>query len=880
MEGSYDVEARFFLRRFNRHGYSAVGPNDKKIGGGNMFVSPLLKELYGLKTAAVVCFLAGFFVLGVESVSAAQALYIPDNSANSVSVFDGDTLKVDETITAGHAPYGVTVDPDGRTVLVTNLADDSVSIIDIYKKEVIGTVEVGDAPFGLTVSPDSRFAYVANAGSNNVSVIRIDKQEVVSTIPVGDCPHGVALVKSKLYVTNYCSASVSVIDTSSRTVIGTIPVGAGPHGISARPSGDFIYVANVFDNTISVISASSQSVVKTVKTGKWPFSSVVKPSGDLLYVSIHGEKSIEVINTSTYAIEKNIFVGGAPHGIDIDSSGSRIYVANEGSGTIAVIDADTLSPLSTITGVTTPIAFGDFIADSSVMALPAGNEGFHYSSVVSPSPDPDPYRSKPFSVGPVAGGGNILTFRLKMDKFSGPVNIYVVLFVPAISPDIFLLAPDLSFRPLYEGLVAWKNNTRGPVDSSFFGDIPMSALPPVDFIVGVYVTPAGSADSSYLWTTDFKGQYGVDSVTNTLVNTYGADGAFDAVMLAMDKGYSLRQIADSAVSNRLQTNGYIINYSGTIEGPEDSPHGLIAAGSSNAVKVETRYVTLDNTLVNTYGGDGAFDAVMLAMYKGYSLRQIAGTEYVTLDDLLATTKEIAEFNEGANSDGVLGTLALKYICVLKEAGYSVEEIVDGILLGTIKREQITEHGIESIGYTIVDSEGNYIPPKKNRKEGVFHDVPCTGPDHDGDGTPDACDNDDDNDGAPDSIDCSTFDAGVFPDNPEICEDGIDQDCDGVADNAPCGCKPTPAYPQHSCGSACIAASEQCCEPSTGSYCEAGYNCFYSPKECCEEGMVPCGEGSKYCVIPGYEDQCIFNSNAAIFQDIFAATPWNTFLDLP
>lgn len=57
------------------------------------------------------------------------------------------------------------------------------------------------------------------------------------------------------------------------------------------------------------------------------------------------------------------------------------------------------------------------------------------------------------------------------------------------------------------------------------------------------------------------------------------------------------------------------------------------------------------------------------------------------------------------------------------------------------------------------------------------------PDFDSDGIVDRCDPDDDNDGSLDSADCAPLDPDRFPGNPEICGDGIDQDCDG--EDKPC-----------------------------------------------------------------------------------------------
>jgi hypothetical protein len=49
---------------------------------------------------------------------------------------------------------------------------------------------------------------------------------------------------------------------------------------------------------------------------------------------------------------------------------------------------------------------------------------------------------------------------------------------------------------------------------------------------------------------------------------------------------------------------------------------------------------------------------------------------------------------------------------------------------------------------------------------------------DGDSEPDCIDLDDDNDADPDTTDCDDFNSTIYTGAPEICGDGIDQDCDG------------------------------------------------------------------------------------------------------
>ncbi len=78
------------------------------------------------------------------------------------------------------------------------------------------------------------------------------------------------------------------------------------------------------------------------------------------------------------------------------------------------------------------------------------------------------------------------------------------------------------------------------------------------------------------------------------------------------------------------------------------------------------------------------------------------------------------------------------------------------------------------------------------EDGVDND--CNGLADDDDpicGGPPADSTDSDNDGFPDDQDCDPFDDSIYPGAPEICDDGVDNDCNGLADNEDpiCGAPP-------------------------------------------------------------------------------------------
>ena len=78
-----------------------------------------------------------------------------------------------------------------------------------------------------------------------------------------------------------------------------------------------------------------------------------------------------------------------------------------------------------------------------------------------------------------------------------------------------------------------------------------------------------------------------------------------------------------------------------------------------------------------------------------------------------------------------------------------------------------------------DTDGDGVP---NGLDNCPFDANADQLNTDGDLSGDACDPDDDNDGVVDELDCNPTEVKAYPNAPEIC-DGVDNDCDGVVDNA-------------------------------------------------------------------------------------------------
>jgi len=290
------------------------------------------------------------FLTLVSITGAAPFAYVINQDLPSgINVIDTATNKVVSYVDGDLSGPGVTVNPAGTKVYVTNSDKNTVSVINTATNKVTATVKVGNGPYGVAVSPDGKKVYVTNSGSYD-----------------------------------YLGSTVSVIDTATNKVTATIKVGNGPCGVAVIPNGKKVYVANHDSSSISAIDTTTNKVTATVKLGLTPDGFALSPNevaitldGKKVYVAGSGSDYgcfVPVIDTSTNKVITNIDDGEVSNvGIAITPDGKKIYVINRGhTGAgygVSVISTAT----NKVTGyvdsgeyMLIPIAFGQFIGEPPI----------------------------------------------------------------------------------------------------------------------------------------------------------------------------------------------------------------------------------------------------------------------------------------------------------------------------------------------------------------------------------------------------------------------------------------------------------------------------------------------------------------------------------
>lgn len=240
--------------------------------------------------------------------------------------------KVVQTIEAGAAPAGVSINRRGDLVLVANRNDGTVSIFTLKagKLEAKGKITVGDAKSALSqvaITPDGTKALVSRDGDNVVSVLNIEGDKVELSkrdIYAGLRPYGISISNDGRFaaVANIGRGqgdadTVSLIDLSKDPyrVVETVTVGQTPEGIQISPDGKYVAVTVLngsnkpknspfFNERSKLVLLSVGKDLKLTKTselpvGGWSQGIAFSRNGRTILVQNMAEKEIQVVSNSS-----------------------------------------------------------------------------------------------------------------------------------------------------------------------------------------------------------------------------------------------------------------------------------------------------------------------------------------------------------------------------------------------------------------------------------------------------------------------------------------------------------------------------------------------------------------------------------------------------
>jgi YVTN family beta-propeller protein len=212
---------------------------------------------------------------GVHGIALAPALkrgFTSNGRANTVTVFDLDTLKViQEAKVSGRNPDAILYEPSGKHVFTFNGASKDVTVLDATSLAVLATIPVPDKP--EFAAQDGRGQIFVNIESDPGQMVVIDTStlKVKSTWPLPGCnsPSGLAIDRAHRRLFSVCDGKVmAVTDAVSGKQAALVPIGEHPDAAGYDEKRGTAFSSNG-EGTLSVVRQDSPdrySVIQTLPT--------------------------------------------------------------------------------------------------------------------------------------------------------------------------------------------------------------------------------------------------------------------------------------------------------------------------------------------------------------------------------------------------------------------------------------------------------------------------------------------------------------------------------------------------------------------------------------------------------------------------------------
>jgi len=273
--------------------------------------------------------------LSPATTGALERVYVPNHSANTVSVIDPATLKVVDTFKVGINPQHVVPSWDLRMLWVANNAegrtDGSLTPVDPKTGKPGSSIPVDD-PYNMYWSPDGKYAIVVAEAYKRLDFRDARTMKVEYSIATPKCAginHADFSIDGRFALfTCEFNGSITKVDLVERKVLDTIKLSQyfkRPEvlAVLAKPGAKPKKIPD--PSEIGAVICTTPGMPQDVRAS---------PDGKTFYVADMMADGVHVVDGESFRQIGFIPTGMGTHGLYPSRDGKQLYVANRGSNTV------------------------------------------------------------------------------------------------------------------------------------------------------------------------------------------------------------------------------------------------------------------------------------------------------------------------------------------------------------------------------------------------------------------------------------------------------------------------------------------------------------------------------------------------------------------
>jgi 6-phosphogluconolactonase len=297
----------------------------------------------------------GRFLYAVNEIADFEGKPAGGVTAFAIDRNTGGLRQLNQQSSRGSGPCHISVDRDGKNVLIANYGGGSVAVLPIQADGSLAPASAFVQHQGSSANPQRQ----EGPHAHSINLDRANRYAFAADLGL-----------DKILVYRYDAAKGTLTPNEPASV--SVAPGAGPRHFAFHPSGRYAYVINEMGNTVTAFNydpergilkqTQSMSTLPALAAGPSYTAEVqCHPTRPFLYGSNRGHDSIAIIRVESTTgrlipVGHQLTGGKTPRNFGIDPTGTFLIAANQGSDNLVVfrIDPET----GTLKQVGEPVSVG------------------------------------------------------------------------------------------------------------------------------------------------------------------------------------------------------------------------------------------------------------------------------------------------------------------------------------------------------------------------------------------------------------------------------------------------------------------------------------------------------------------------------------------
>lgn len=270
---------------------------------------------------------------------AARRLYV--SHSTEVEVLDADTLSIIGTIPSTPGVHGIALAREFNRGFITAGKADSVVIFDLQTLKTIGQVKVGKKPDAIAYDPATKRVFAMNGDGESTTAINAADGTVAGTVPLGGGPEfAVSDGNGDLYVNLEDQTQLVRVDTRALHLKDRWPVVPcqAPSSLAFDPATRRLFLG-CRSRVMAVVDADNGKVVTTYPIGDHVDASAFDPSSKLIFNST-GDGNLSIFHQNSadsYSLFETIPTLKGSKTMALDRKTGRVFIPANQDGKFAIL---------------------------------------------------------------------------------------------------------------------------------------------------------------------------------------------------------------------------------------------------------------------------------------------------------------------------------------------------------------------------------------------------------------------------------------------------------------------------------------------------------------------------------------------------------------